>query len=108
MIKAKRGSIVSSEEGDFVMGDASKNTAYTTGPMGDASRNLRYLGAIDSKLSKYSVEPSMKILTPVKEAEVTSPKEQPTTEPKKIKGFGLKISNNKILEAIKLHLNKMI
>jgi len=116
--KNKRGSInIDSEEDDFVMGDASKVTAYTIG--GDISINLKYANAIgdNSRNTNYAIRAgtaSMKVADTSKismcltEPEEKKVEEKKVEEKKPVKGFGLKMSNNKILEAIKLHLHNLI
>jgi len=107
--KNKRGSIeIASEQDDFIMGDASKNTAYTIG--GEMSKNLKYANAVGdaSRNTSYAIgggDSSMKVADTISIC-LTEP--DTIEEKKPVKGFGLKMSNNKILEAIKAHLHNLI
>ena len=109
--KNKRGSIdIASEQDDFVMGDASKNTAYTI--RGEISKNLEYANAVGdaSKNTSYAIGSGDTSLKVADASKISVFLTEPGTieEKKPVKGFGLKMSNNKILEAIKAHLHNLI
>ena len=122
--KNKRGSIEvsDSDNGDFIFGgDASKNTAYTNAIGGAASMNIAYLnkgynvsqsssslfigvGDASVKIGDDAGKNSVCVTEP--DRKVTN--QTPVPEKKAaVLGFG-KHSNNRILEAIKMQLHKMV